>query len=154
MRERAKSGARTKKAERGGGGEKQRKTSLSLLLPSPLSLFFVLAPLFAGSLISRRSPRGKETTCSLEIPARSPFSSPAQSSYILIVLIARACSRTPFEKPQGTSAEERVLELLVHPCIGCTDTLEASIRISARSPFSSPVLQYIHCPCLLSIPPE
>ena len=51
LRERAKSGARTKK-ERGGGREKQRK--LLLLLPPP-SLFFVLAPLFARSLISRGS---------------------------------------------------------------------------------------------------
>ena len=46
------------KKKREGGGE----TSLCLLLPSPLSHFFVLAPLFARFLISRRSLRGKEET--------------------------------------------------------------------------------------------
>ena len=50
MRERVKSGVRTKKA-RGWRGEGEK---LSLLHLSP-SRFFVLAPLFARSLISRRS---------------------------------------------------------------------------------------------------
>ena len=50
MRERVKSGVRTKKA-RGWRGEGEK---VSLLHLSP-SRFFVLAPLFARSLISRRS---------------------------------------------------------------------------------------------------
>ena len=48
------------KNKREGGGEKQTKRCF----PSPLSLLFVLAPLFVRSLRfhSRRSPRGKEET--------------------------------------------------------------------------------------------
>ena len=52
MRERAKSGARTKEGEGGGGGRGEAEISFSAS-PLPLSDFFVLAPLFARSLISR-----------------------------------------------------------------------------------------------------
>ena len=56
MRENVKSGARTKKQE--GGGVKERKNvvfSFSIYPSLSPSHFFVLAPLFAYSLISRRA---------------------------------------------------------------------------------------------------
>ena len=71
MRERAKSGARKKKSERGRGeAEKEMVLSAS---PFPLSLFFCPRPTFRAlshrsRFDSRRSPRGKdETTRSLAI---------------------------------------------------------------------------------------
>ena len=51
--------------EKWGDDKKKREGGVCFSpLPSPLSLFFVVAPLFARSLRfhSRRSPRGKEET--------------------------------------------------------------------------------------------
>ena len=55
MRERAKSGARTKEGEGGGGGRGEAEISFSASPLPPSRIFFVLAPLFARSLISRGS---------------------------------------------------------------------------------------------------
>ena len=46
--------------EKWGEDKKKQEEGSFSASPLPLSLFFVLAPLFARSLISRRSPRGKE----------------------------------------------------------------------------------------------